>query len=638
MVLAEASATGTSSMMRRSAVMAVAKMTAREEYRSAAAAAAIAASVAAAATAPPSGKSATAAGGGNSRRSAKKPNATPRKAEVLAGGSMAQKQLSRRGRRNRRLSRGGADGDGAGESEGDYDVDDSDTKMHNTANNGLSSGSQNRGDGDDSQVERSKGTARRSSTAANSPLSARKAQPSKRVAARQTNGVSKRRKVGYQSPSESPDGVGTEQTSAERAHMGDIDCEDGGFAEDLVARVMGAKPGTPKSKSKVRTPRSRNRSISSAVKPSAGFDAEEDLANADYAAALTGLPRRRGSKSELHDRAGGRRRGKSEPGSPVQLSESPMLPLLLYAGGDCGGESSAGADGQSDIEESGRHTGHLSKRKRTGGTSRSSKHLRMTVSAANSPSLGDAAGFAAFTDAISRNRAATGLAGSEGENNGQSGDDCNAFSGGDGRGDDCDADEQASVQRQPKHNYPPLETVDVDGNRIVVPSNMLNTQGQPIYSSVASDTMCKIRYPHSRANLYELNRRAKQLLEWLGKAQSEYEQERVTWLPPLGSNNEETEAMPTLQSLSLDDIAVGNRAALTRGISHQISDAPTSPIHPSDWPADDNFDGESTTATTDVVPAAVAMVEADERQPRSTLSMMEDLMWRLIRFQETYSN
>ncbi|KAJ2586909.1 Histone deacetylase complex subunit, partial [Coemansia sp. RSA 1804] len=75
LVLAEASALGTSTMMRRSAVMAVAKMTAREEYRSAAAAAAIAASVAAASSSgPPSAAAAAAAGRKTPKKQARKPN------------------------------------------------------------------------------------------------------------------------------------------------------------------------------------------------------------------------------------------------------------------------------------------------------------------------------------------------------------------------------------------------------------------------------------------------------------------------------------------------------------------------------------------------------------------------------------
>ncbi|KAJ1989439.1 Histone deacetylase complex subunit [Coemansia spiralis] len=168
------------------------------------------------------------------------------------------------------------------------------------------------------------------------------------------------------------------------------------------------------------------------------------------------------------------------------------------------------------------------KRRRTGGSVRGK--TRMTVSAANSPHLD------------------TGL-----------------FS----------ESTEPPAETEPLPQFAPLEMVDIDGNSITIPPHLLNAQGQPMFSSASEETMCRIRYPHQRASVTELGRRAKQLLEWLGKMQSEWE--------------------------------------LEAPVSPQVSEAPTSPINPADWPDDH-----------------------DARPPRSTGAIMEDLVWRLIRFQETY--
>ncbi|KAJ2497060.1 hypothetical protein IWW47_003688, partial [Coemansia sp. RSA 2052] len=290
----------------------------------------------------------------------------------------------------------------------------------------------------------------------------------------------------------------------------------------------------------------------------------------------------------LHADGQQRRRGRSAPGSPTQPSPSPPpptlplplpLPLPAYAA-DCG-ESSAGAD-DADGE---RQMARAAKRRRAGALGRgsSSKHLRLAASAANSPRMGDAAGEPIL--------------------------DLLRGSAGDG-----EAEKQAAAAEDGAEN------------------GMLNALGQPVYSSAAADTMCRIRYPHGRASLYELSRRAKQLLEWLGKAQSEYEHERLSWLPPLLLRPEEQ-----------NRVAVLVRASS----SLQLSDAPTSPISPSDWPAtttatDEHYHDLAADVDVDANANANAhhhQAEAgDQSSPRSTLSMMEDLMWRLIRFQETYSN
>ncbi|KAJ2742325.1 hypothetical protein GGI20_004568 [Coemansia sp. BCRC 34301] len=448
-VLAEASALSASSMMRRSAVMAVAKMTAREEYRSASAAAAIAASVAAAATQSPT-KTAPA----NGRRApAKKTPATPKKAEASSS-----RRTPRRSRKAPPPAQRG--------SEDDYD---------------------------ERRPSETPATDRTDEPPDRAPKGTRKAQTPKRPA-QGGGGSGKRRRVDGDFPPPPPPGV-----------------EDV-FAEDLVARIMGnATDHVP-----------RNRSISTVAGPAVL------LADGD------------------------RRRGKSEPGSPTQQSPPPVF---------------ADGNGESDPEDRLPAVPPASKRRRVGG-----KALRMTVSAANSPSLGNTPTFGEAAPAE------------------------------DGVG-------SAEDDAQPaKHSFPALETEDADGRRITVPPSMLNAQGQPVYSSVTADTMCRIRYPHARASMAELSRRAKQLLEWLGKAQSEYEHERLAWLPPLTAD------------------PPGARAA-----SQALSDAPTSPINPSDWPADDLYDAQLACAADEPNPA-------DQASPRSTLSMMEDLMWRLIRFQETYSN
>ncbi|KAJ2881932.1 Histone deacetylase complex subunit, partial [Coemansia aciculifera] len=205
MVLAEATALGASTMMRRSAVMAVAKMTAREEYRTASAAAAIAASVAAAAT---GGKS---AGGNSSRRSP---------AKKSAGGSSgvkkndaSQKSSRRTPRRNRKLppasQQRGADANGVDGSEDDYD----ENRPGETPGTGGSGGSTDRADGDESLK-----SARRSS-AANSPLTARKTQTPKRASQSNGGNGNKRRRVGDSAAGES---AGTDNVAGEDPFASDL--------------------------------------------------------------------------------------------------------------------------------------------------------------------------------------------------------------------------------------------------------------------------------------------------------------------------------------------------------------------------------------------------------------------------------
>ncbi|KAJ2776774.1 hypothetical protein GGI15_004741 [Coemansia interrupta] len=403
-VLADAAMLGTSTMMRRSAVMAVAKMTAREEYRTAAAVAAIAASVAAAATGQ---------GGGGGKR-------TPKKAGRSSGAAAAKS-----GRRSRRSTRGAADDEAAGASEEDY------------------GGSQ--------------------SPSSGATGAARKPQTPRRPAATPAGGPSKRRRTTAAKP---PGGLNPPDDPEPR------DTDD-------QQRTKG-KP--------LRTTKSRVRSIST-------------LAH------KTRSPSRRQTSGELREIYDGvpedARRGHSEPGSPQRLSPSPGLQAFLFGDENGAGKDAAGGGG---------------KRRRAGTTARGRQ--RKAVSASNSPFIAaeGGAGFAAFGDEAAFGRGAA--AGSD--DTGHSADD---------RSDAPSLQPQQQPQQQqraPRQVFPPQEMVDVDGNRIVVPSHMLNAHGQPMYSSITADTMCKIRYPHSRASLYDLNRRAKQMLEWLGKTQSEYEHERLS--------------------------------------------------------------------------------------------------------------
>ncbi|KAJ2371964.1 hypothetical protein IW150_004347, partial [Coemansia sp. RSA 2607] len=211
---------------------------------------------------------------------------------------------------------------------------------------------------------------------------------------------------------------------------------------------------------------------------------------------------------------------------------------------------------------------------------------RMAVSASSSPFIGEA-GFASLGDAALRLReGASELA------------------------DTPASSSTSSAQRLARPVFPPQRMVDVDGNTITVPPHMLNAQGQPMYSSITPDTMCRIRYPHARASLNDLGRRAKQMLEWLGKTQSEYEQERLAWLEPRAVVAQQQQQQQQQQQTSVQ-----------RVLSIPVSEAATSPIGPDDWPddaEDERADG------------------AEHKHPRSTLSLMESLVWRLIRFQEAY--
>ncbi|KAJ1728619.1 hypothetical protein LPJ61_003944 [Coemansia biformis] len=219
-----------------------------------------------------------------------------------------------------------------------------------------------------------------------------------------------------------------------------------------------------------------------------------------------------------------------------------------------------------------------------------------------------------------------------------SGDAADAGGDGDGGDDTSGANDDGGTLNerrgpplQPQHNFPPLAVDDINGNTMVVPSNLLNNSGQPIYSSTAHDTMCRIHYPHGKASLHDLSRRAKQLLEWLGKTQVEYEHERQTWDP-------ETQDVPAVASpaaMSPVNATDSQRGARVR----RLSDAPTSPIGPNDWP-DDADDGAGDGAGDSVESGAAGdgSGSAQPKPPRPTLSIMEDLMWRLIQFQEAYSN
>ncbi|KAJ2850851.1 hypothetical protein IWW36_001575 [Coemansia brasiliensis] len=582
-VLAEASAMGTSTMMRRSAVMAVAKMSAREEYRSAAAAAAIAASVAAATAAEKSPK-------GRGRNGRKTPGKKPAKQ-----GDSAATRAGRKGGRPRRQQREASEGE---ESSNEYDG----------AANGNDRRPKSRRRGTSSANGTTHGQAKRSTGVADSNGDAR----------------SKRRKTGSQTASRhsSGDDVKEEEGNASE------------FAEDVVAQMMGAKPETPRSSSssnsssrgKARTPKSRNRSISTVVKRVCSDSADDES---------TPLAARVAESSSSFGFEGGsaqQRRGKSAPGSPQpsspSRSPSPSLQSLLY--------------GYGDGKQSARGSGQPGKRKRggAGGYGGSTKHQRMAVSASNSPFLSSRSGTFGFdpaenlqfTSQRSSRAASNSGALPDGKRKGNTDDEDNEAS-----------DDKHSLQRHPRHNFPPQEMSDVNGNKFMVPSRMLNNSGQPMYSSTDQESMCRIRYPHSKSSLYELNRRAKQMLEWLGKTQVEYEHERKSWLPAIDSDtllvNSPTQstaaAAAVVNSPAVNMSTSGNSS---RSVGRRLSDAPTSPINPSDWPEDEQNDFQIDRDSADEPLSKTEKAPEQPRPYRSTLSIMEDLVWRLIRFQETYSN
>ncbi|KAJ1722981.1 Histone deacetylase complex subunit [Coemansia erecta] len=593
-VLAEATLMGTSTMMRRSAVMAVAKMTAREEYRTAAAAAAIAASVAAAATGAKAanGSGGGGGGGGSSKR-------TPKKSG--RGSGAAASKSSRNGRRSRRSTRGAADQDAGDRSEEDYDG----PGTHADGGGGSLSSSSG-ANGSRSGEDASRGHQQQQASGG------RKNQTPRRPAANQISGSAKRRRT---TPGKQPNGAGLSDDDNDNDGV-----DPGDSADDLSARTLDARhEGGGRARARqARTPKSRRRSISTLAKTPSP--------TATAAASLRRQPN--GESSDFRAALDDARRGRSEPGSPQRplSSSSPTLQSLLYGG--AGDENSAEADGTA---------GARGKRKRAATAVRGRQ--RMTVSASNSPFIGEGGGggFAAFdSDAgfPQRVRATTsaGHAGGSDEA-GQSADD-RSDAARSQQNQQQQQQHQNQQQRAPRHAFPPQEMHDVDGNLIMVPSHMLNAQGQPIYSSVTSDTMCKIRYPHSRASLYDLNRRAKQMLEWLGKTQSEYEHERLAWLQPRAApggaadsagEQQQPQQHPQQQQQQQQEAGAARRVG-----SIQVSEAPTSPISPSDWPNDDDVAG-------DAEPALEDAAESKPGHPQSTLAIMESLVWRLIRFQEAYS-
>ncbi|KAJ1896404.1 hypothetical protein LPJ66_004005 [Kickxella alabastrina] len=637
-VLAEASALGASTMMRRSAVMAVAKMTAREEYRSASAAATIAASVAAAATGtkPANGKR-------TPKKPAKKTEDTA--AAAAAAGTSPTPKSARKGRRARRSTRGGADNDGPENSEEDYE--DSGKQKDGSRTSSSPSGNAN-GTEDGSPT---------GSKCANS--GSRKTQQTPRRSANPANGSRKRRRTtGRQSTGSTHEQGALESAEGEgEGDEGSDSDTDSGAAEDLVARMMGVKQ-EPKGKAKSRLPKSRTRSVSTIVKGSVNRSSAELTQDGLGLASALGSPRGRiggggGSSSRLDFQmdANEARRGHSVPGSPRQLSPSPSLQSLLYSS-----VAAAIADGKFDAGGSSK-ADKLCKRKRASGSVRNAKRQRMTVSATNSPYIGDGGGFATFggsnlsfqqqrsKDAKSAAVAAAAAAVAADKAGGDQDDEEEEEESHSTADDKVEG--HGGNQRQPKHNFPPQEMMDVDGNIILVSSHMLNSQGKPIYSSISPETMCKIRYPHSKASIYELNRRAKQLLEWLGKTQSEYEHERMSWLLP----------SPVLTAAAAAEVAIeGEEAHETLGCapvagrqySQQLSEAPTSPINPNDWPNDDTADDCEIVFKDRGASCFDELVGSQRRQqqpaalekahPRDTRSIMEGLMSRLIQFQEMYSS
>ncbi|KAJ1667462.1 Histone deacetylase complex subunit [Coemansia sp. RSA 1646] len=682
LVLAEASALGTTTMMRRSAVMAVAKMTAREEYRSAAAAAAIAASVAASASSS-TGRSGSANGSG--RKTPKKPG---RKPEGAA--SSATPNQARKGKKSRRQ---GQRVDGSRNTGGDDPAAENSDSEYTRGSKGADASRFGAGmaygdaynsngyeDDDDDNDDGSNGSRTSHSRAQRQGNGPRKTQTPKRSSVPGNTNGGKRRKVANQSPAiSSRSGHSNSVDSGMRqSYAGEDDEIDGnessgvddpGFGddpdaqyaqEDVVARMMGAKisDSTPRSnRSKTRTPKSRNRSISTIVKSNAGDSGRNGLA--------VGSPSRRPLKNEYSGDAAGKRRGKSAPGSPrlVSRSPSPSLQSLLYDDASNGGvavEGHSGVNGPTKADRS-------AKRRRTGGGSNRGgvgKHSRMAVSATNSPYLGNGSVFGSFDEGLERQRgraasnSATALADTKGKSADAGGAEFDAYGTNESEGaydygkvgateylanedqhDDgsSSGNHQSSIHnRQPKHKFPPLETTDIDGNKVIIPSHLLNNHGLPMYSSADTETMCKIRYPHNKTSVFELNRRAKQLLEWLGKMQSEYEHEVNSLVEPLDAKNstvssEHEKAKSIEERLASSSAKRNNSSAIDRVGSHQVSEAPTSPIDPADWPDEEGYDGEGHGDAKD------NDGDGAPKQPRSTLSIMEDLVWRLIRFQETYS-
>ncbi|KAI8326114.1 hypothetical protein GQ54DRAFT_307849 [Martensiomyces pterosporus] len=620
-VLAEASALGTTTMMRRSAVMAVAKMTAREEYRSASAAAAIAASVAVAATGRTSSSSSSNGGG---RRTPKRPVKRPDGA--------SENKSARKSRRSRRQTRGAGDDDeGSG---AEYD--------EGQRSGGASAGAADDSDaGDGDEVSGTKG-ARNGCASNGEAAGTRKGSSSKRSAVSRGNGAdsrNKRRKVG--GSGKSTNASASQERTEDEAMTGsgnDEDCGDSP-AEDVVARMLGVGSDSGRGKGKARIPKPRDRSASSAAKVGA-CRLGAAMEDGDFGTAFAGSPRRGNSSMDGRGNVGDKQRGRSEPGSP--RSPSPSLQSLLYG-------AIASRGGNMDMDKLGfsgvngfAGSERLGKRKRGGGSGRSGKHQRLTVSATNSPCLDEDSRFGTFSTSSQQRK--SGLASARG--NSPADDSAEgAAKAGDEAGDRAEDDkhDDHAHHRQPKHSFPPVEMEDVDGNAIMVPPNMLNSHGQPVYSSLTAETMCKIRYPHSKASLYELNRRAKQLLEWLGKTQSEYEHERLSWMQP--PSRAGADGAPH-QGSSLPDpqlpLVDGLPLQIKRALSRPLSEAPTSPINPNDWPTDEDYDGSTVAkefpGDAENKGEADAKAPTQRKGPRSTVSIMEDLVWRLIRFQETYSS
>ncbi|KAJ2628409.1 Histone deacetylase complex subunit, partial [Coemansia sp. RSA 1287] len=253
-VLAEASSMGTSTMMRRSAVMAVAKMSAREEYRSAAAAAAIAASVASAATEKlPSNRS----------RNGRK---TPKKQQKQSDTATTPKS-ARKGGRSRRQAREA--------SEGEPDDSSNEFEAKSGSGNGSEAGSGAGNAGLDEDSVGRKPVARRRGT---SIAGSRNGAQSKRSASAANGNVrGKRRKTGSQSLDTLSSPANGHMLSESAIKEEDEGSDEGEFAEDLVAQMMGAKIEIPRSRGRARTAKSRKRSASTMIKPASSNSTDGDI-------------------------------------------------------------------------------------------------------------------------------------------------------------------------------------------------------------------------------------------------------------------------------------------------------------------------------------------------------------------------
>ncbi|KAJ1911659.1 Histone deacetylase complex subunit [Mycoemilia scoparia] len=128
-----------------------------------------------------------------------------------------------------------------------------------------------------------------------------------------------------------------------------------------------------------------------------------------------------------------------------------------------------------------------------------------------------------------------------------------------------------------------------------------NEDGQPLYTS-CEPTSCRINYPDPDSSISDFTRRAKQMLDWVGRVQSDYIRDQSRWNKALELYHERNGEPHPADIVSTRDSTAqhspkGEKPTVTTSNTTNItntvpfpkappSEASTEPLDPSEWPND----------------------------------------------------